>query len=338
MIEQALLFTLGVLTASLLLLLFLPVVSRRATRLATRRVQMQLPLSMGEIAAGRDQIRAEHAVAVRRLEQAIEREARDKAEAMGEVGRLATRLVDLEERLEAALAQNQGLRGEFDAAVRDMRDAQATLGLQMQLLHDSHGLADRRLAILRTTQAQLAASESLVDGHRGTIAGMETRSIGQDLRIRSLMAQGASLAEDVAQTRTRLGTTTVERDGARADAAALAAKRDALQSELAEEREKVARGETRLATQSETLAATAAQRAQQEAEIAGLRQRLTDLQARSDGEPDGSPGDEIDALRRAISNVAADIVRWTQAAPPVSRLAEPDGSSTTSPSHPAAPV
>ena len=52
-------FALGFLLCGLLTLLFLPAFWRRAVRLSVRRVEMQMPLSMSEIVAERDQLRAE---------------------------------------------------------------------------------------------------------------------------------------------------------------------------------------------------------------------------------------------------------------------------------------
>jgi len=61
-------FALGVLVAGLLGLMILPALWRRAVRLSTRRIEMQTPLSMDEVLADRDLLRAEFAVAERRLE------------------------------------------------------------------------------------------------------------------------------------------------------------------------------------------------------------------------------------------------------------------------------
>src|ERR1700736_2441773 len=71
-IEQAMVFTFGFLAASLIALAAAPAFWRRAIRLSTRRLEMQLPLSLEEILAGRDLLRAEFAVECRRLEQKAE--------------------------------------------------------------------------------------------------------------------------------------------------------------------------------------------------------------------------------------------------------------------------
>ncbi len=69
-------FGLGFLLASLCALIALPTVNARATRLARRRIEATLPVSTAEVAAERDHLRAEFAVAQRRLERRVEAEAR----------------------------------------------------------------------------------------------------------------------------------------------------------------------------------------------------------------------------------------------------------------------
>ena len=54
-------FMLGALSAGLLALLMLPAFWRRALRLTRRRLEMLMPLSMDEVVAERDLLRAEFA-------------------------------------------------------------------------------------------------------------------------------------------------------------------------------------------------------------------------------------------------------------------------------------
>ena len=72
MIESIMYFGIGFLVATLLGLLFIPLVHNRAARLTTKRLEASTPLSMAEIRADRDHLRAEFAMSNRRLELAIE--------------------------------------------------------------------------------------------------------------------------------------------------------------------------------------------------------------------------------------------------------------------------
>jgi len=62
----------GFLFASLIALAIMPLVHRRAERLTKRRLEVALPQSMAEIQADKDLLRAEFAMAMRRLEILVE--------------------------------------------------------------------------------------------------------------------------------------------------------------------------------------------------------------------------------------------------------------------------
>ncbi|WP_306258031.1 hypothetical protein [Pararhizobium sp. IMCC21322] len=69
MIEAALYFALGALSVSLLLFVILPIVSGRARRLAIHELERQAPVSLSEITAQKDQMRARFAVELNRQEK-----------------------------------------------------------------------------------------------------------------------------------------------------------------------------------------------------------------------------------------------------------------------------
>ncbi len=78
MIEIGMLVALGFTLASLLALLITPAAWRRAVRLTTRKLEATLPISLRDINADKDLLRAESAVEIRRLELALE-QARERA-------------------------------------------------------------------------------------------------------------------------------------------------------------------------------------------------------------------------------------------------------------------
>ena len=71
MIQAIMLIALGFLIASLIGVLLAPSFWSRASRLSKKRLEATLPLTLGEIEATQDQLRATYAVRVRRLESSL---------------------------------------------------------------------------------------------------------------------------------------------------------------------------------------------------------------------------------------------------------------------------
>jgi hypothetical protein len=71
-IESIMLVGLGFLLAGLLALMLAPLVHERAVRLTTRSILAARPLSMAEIQADKDHLRAEFAMSTKRLEASVE--------------------------------------------------------------------------------------------------------------------------------------------------------------------------------------------------------------------------------------------------------------------------
>src|SRR5260370_17632992 len=72
MIEPIMYLAIGFLISMLCGLMIVPLVHNRAVRLTTRRLEAATPLSMAEIQADKDQLRAEFAMSARRLEMNVE--------------------------------------------------------------------------------------------------------------------------------------------------------------------------------------------------------------------------------------------------------------------------
>lgn len=78
----------GFLFAALIAVGVIPLVHDRAVRLTTRKLETSLPLSMGEIQADKDLLRAEFAMSTRRLEMLIEQLKSTNANRLVELGKL----------------------------------------------------------------------------------------------------------------------------------------------------------------------------------------------------------------------------------------------------------
>ncbi len=118
MIQSALFFILGVLVTVFAVVLLGPSVWRRAFYLARRQVQAELPITLAEIRADRDGLRAQHAVAVSKLEQLLKLERGKNAEQRVVLARqqdALKRIPLLEEniaRLEKQLGEEEKASGE----------------------------------------------------------------------------------------------------------------------------------------------------------------------------------------------------------------------------------
>src|SRR6476620_7236679 len=87
MIEPIMFFGIGFLVASLFGLLFVPLVHNRAVRLTMRRLEAATPLSIAEIRADKDQLRAEFAMSTRRLEMSVEQRKTKTTSQLAERGK-----------------------------------------------------------------------------------------------------------------------------------------------------------------------------------------------------------------------------------------------------------
>ncbi len=101
LIETIMYFALGFLAASLLALMIVPAVWRRAVRLTKMRIEAATPITMAEFRADKDQLRAEFALSTRRLERNVEALR----------SRLAEQVVDITHR-KTELAQAKSERDE----------------------------------------------------------------------------------------------------------------------------------------------------------------------------------------------------------------------------------
>jgi chromosome segregation ATPase len=211
MIEPTMYIAIGFLIACMLVIGVIPVVHARAVRLTTSRLEAATPMSMAEIQADKDQLRAEFAMATRRLEMSVEQmkaktttqlaEIGKKSEAIGriklELSEKTAALLALEakeKQLTEELAQTQQQRDDQSAALqqakRQLQEVQAQLATATASLNESMLTVDGQRVELVTVRAQVEVLKSQVDN--------------QDKKIRELQEQLGTETADVTVTRQRL--------------------------------------------------------------------------------------------------------------------------------------
>src|ERR1700738_164634 len=187
MIEPIMYFGLGFLAAALLALIIMPFVHGRAERLTTRRLEAAIPVSMAEIQADKDQLRAEFAMSTRRLEMSVDQlkrkttsqlaELSKKTDAINrmkiELGEKNATIFSLEAREKAIKEQLRATEEEFAAKTEMLRTAEKALtDKQGELAKINHELSDRSI-MAESRQVELVAVRVQIDELKNRVGDAE---------------------------------------------------------------------------------------------------------------------------------------------------------------------
>ncbi|WP_232629665.1 hypothetical protein [Methylobacterium sp. Leaf118] len=222
-------FGLGFLLASLCALIALPTVNARAARLARRRIEATLPVSVAEVAAERDHLRADFAVAQRRLERKADAAAAQRHAALAQIG---TRLMEVETavaarlRSEAETARALDRIAGLDADLATAR-AEGEAGLAtLQALEAAHRTLLDDLKAARRAAREATPGPSAAHGSE-TVSDAEIEA-----EIETLRAEHAGLRSELQAAQAALaargGEETAELRRRIADVADALARRDRL--------------------------------------------------------------------------------------------------------------
>jgi chromosome segregation ATPase len=137
LVQSVLFFVLGFLCAAFLALMIAPAIWRRAVMLTRQRVEGSMPLTLAEIQADKDRIRAEFAMSTRRLEMSVKSLREKSAEQLVEISHCREALKGL------AVEQKEKERAlsELQTKDEDLRQRED----QLQLLSDRLAQAERAL-------------------------------------------------------------------------------------------------------------------------------------------------------------------------------------------------
>jgi chromosome segregation ATPase len=186
-------FGIGFLVAALIGLVVVPLVHGRAVRLTMRRLEAATPLSMAEIQADKDQLRAEFAMSTRRLEVSVETlrtkstsqlaELGKKGDAINrlkiELGEKTATIFALEARDKALRDQLRTTEEEFSVKTSAMLDAQRALSDKEAELAKMMGDLDERSSIADSQKIDIVALKTQVDALKDRLdgAGSELKAV-----------------------------------------------------------------------------------------------------------------------------------------------------------------
>ena len=210
MVEPIMIFGIGFLVASLCALVLMPLVHNRAVRLTKKRLEAAAPLSMAELQADKDQLRAEFAVSTRRLELLIEQLKAESAGQLAELGKktdainlLKIELRDKSAQIEALLANVASLQDQLNA---------------------TSGELSAKIVLLQESERLLADKEATIAKLSGDLNERALATDSQRIEIITLRTQLDAVKDQTGELRNQLDAARKVEAELRADLAA--AKRD----------------------------------------------------------------------------------------------------------------
>jgi chromosome segregation ATPase len=218
MVEPAMYLAIGFLVAMLLGLTIVPLVHNRAVRLTTRRLEAATPLSMAEIQADKDQLRAEFAMSARRLEMSVDQlkhkttsqlaELGKKSDAINrmklELGEKNATIFALEAREKAVKEQLRATEEEFATKTEALRQAEKALTDKQGELGRIYAELTDRSTMAESRKVELVAVNTQIDALKSRVGDAEKEFAATQARLEHERGQSAAVTRDLAEARGRV--------------------------------------------------------------------------------------------------------------------------------------
>jgi chromosome segregation ATPase len=198
MIEPMMYIGIGFLVAGLLVIGVIPLVHARAVRLTLRRLEASTPVSMAEIAAEKDQLRAEFAMTMSRLEMSVEQMKAKTTSQLVELGRKSEAIARLKFELGDKAAALLALEAKEKQFAEDLGLAQGELSAKTAALEETK----RALASAQAggQRVELTALRAQADALKGQLESYEkeTKALWEHLNSKAaeLETSGRQLTEE----------------------------------------------------------------------------------------------------------------------------------------------
>jgi chromosome segregation ATPase len=203
MVEPIMFVGIGFLIAGLLVIGVIPLVHARAVRLTMRRLEALTPLSMAEIQADKDQLRAEFAMSTRRLEMSVEQMKAKTTNQLAEIGKKSEAIG----RLKLELGEKTAALFALEAKEKQLADD----------LRSAHGEHAAKVTVLEETARKLAATQSELTEVSGSFHDTSVTADSQRVELVALRAQAEALKgqiegyeSEMKELRERLSNKTTE--------------------------------------------------------------------------------------------------------------------------------
>ena len=207
MIEPIMYLAIGFLVSMLLGLMLLPLVHNRAVRLTTRRLEAATPLSMAEIQADKDQLRAEFAMSARRLEMNVEQLKNKTTSQLAELGKKSDAINRMKVELGEKNATIFSLEAREKALKEQLRATEEEFAAKTESLRAAELALSERQAELARINSELSSRSMVADGRQVELVAVRTQ-------IDEMKARVADAERDFSATQARLAQERGDLEGA----------------------------------------------------------------------------------------------------------------------------
>src|SRR6201988_4723242 len=218
MIEPIMYLAIGFLVSMLFGLMIVPLVHNRAVRLTTKRMEAATPLSMAEIQADKDQLRAEFAMSARRLEMSVEQlknkttsqlaELGKKTDAINrmkvELGEKNATIFQLEAREKAVKEQLRATEEEFSAKTESLRGAEQALRDRQADLSRLNADFNDRSVMAEPRQVELVAVRTQIEELKSRVTDAEKEYSTTQARLTQERNDSANVSRELTDARSRV--------------------------------------------------------------------------------------------------------------------------------------
>ena len=219
MIEPIMFIGIGFLVAGLLVIGAIPMVHARAVRLTQRRLEAMTPMSMAEIHADKDQLRAEFAMSTRRLEMSVEQMKAKTSSQLAEIGKKSEAVGRLKLELGEKAAALLGAEAKVNSLTEEMQNARAELAAKTETLQQTERrLAETAAEVLRLT-SQLNDGTMRADSQRVELVTLQAQAEmlkgqieGNEQEIKSLQGRLEAQTANLEAANRQLGEERIKTD------------------------------------------------------------------------------------------------------------------------------
>jgi chromosome segregation ATPase len=209
-IEPIMYFSIGFLAAALIALMFFPLVHNRAVRLTVRRLEAVTPLTIAEIRADKDQLRAEFAMATRRLEMSVEQMKAKTTAQLAELGKKTDAVNQLKKELGEKTTTIFAFEERDKALIEQVRTTEEEHELKSASLRETERVLAEKEAELSKLIAELGDRSISADSQRVELAALRAQVEAMKISVGEYERTIKQTGEQLARERSASATATTE--------------------------------------------------------------------------------------------------------------------------------